>query len=125
MGEGFHECCRYMFYTSLLMILLMIQALNSERNWFKWIVNQIVYFLVLMQFVIVIYGFYLRLSHNGRVCCGDFLSPSDSKEGYLILMGQFWKYIMMLWTTGWCLLCLCVFFTLKKDVKPTPAEVKF
>ena len=40
---------------------------------------------------VTIFGFYLRLSHRGRVCCGDFLSSAGPTDGYLIQMGIAWK----------------------------------
>ena len=43
--------------------------------------------LALMNYGVVfawIYAFYVRMQHSGKVCCGDYLQDTDSREGYLI-----------------------------------------
>ena len=43
--------------------------------------------LALMNYAVVfawVFAFYVRLQHSGKVCAGDFLEDSDSREGYLV-----------------------------------------
>ena len=49
-------------------------------------------------FMAWIWGFYCRMSHEGRVCSGDFLDDGASEEGYLIEQGMFikWATIVLL-----------------------------
>ena len=42
-----------------------------------------------------IFGFYVRMQHSGKVCSGDFLSESDSRDGILVQQGIFLKYAMV------------------------------
>ena len=54
--------------------------------------------LALMNYAVVfawIFAFYVRMQHSGKVCSGDFLEDSESREGYLIEQGRFIKYAMI------------------------------
>ena len=47
--------------------------------------------LALMNYAVIfawIYAFYVRMQHSGKVCSGDFLEDSDSKEGFLVQQGM-------------------------------------
>ena len=58
--------------------------------------------LALMNYAVVfawIFAFYVRMQHSGKVCSGDFLEDSDSREGYLIEQGRFIKYASICFLT--------------------------
>ena len=40
-----------------------------------------------MNFGALIYIFYTRVQHSGRVCSGDFLADNDDSSGYMIETG--------------------------------------
>ena len=58
--------------------------------------------LALMNYAVIfawIYAFYVRMQHSGKVCSGDFLEDSDSKEGFLVQQGIFIKYAIACFLT--------------------------
>ena len=66
--------------------------------------------LALMNYAVVfawIFAFYVRMQHSGKVCSGDYLEDSDSREGYLIEQGRFIKYAMI---------CILTLFTVAVSI---------
>ena len=54
--------------------------------------------LALMNYGVIfawVFLFYVRMQHSGKVCSGDYLEESDSREGYLIEQGRFIKFAMI------------------------------
>ena len=52
---------------SIRQIMFLLLALMNYATVFAWI-----------------FAFYVRFQHSGKVCSGDFLEDSDSREGYTI-----------------------------------------
>ena len=79
------------FYACVLQILLINTAVATNKTRFTHMVKHVLTICSFAVFFATIFGFYLRLSHRGRVCCGDFLPDAGSTDGYLIQMGIAWK----------------------------------
>ena len=86
-----------MFASSVLMIFLLYQAVKFGEGVVQSLLHSIVKLIAFVQFFTVLYGFTLRLAHEGRVCSGDFIELGKSQEGYLTEIGSFWKYLIFVW----------------------------
>ena len=96
-SEDMRKVCQYMFASSLLMIFLLYHAVKFGEGVVQSLLHSIVKLIAVVQFFTVLYGFTLRVAHEGRVCSGDFLELGKSDEGYLTEMGSFWKYLIAIW----------------------------
>ena len=59
-------------------------------------------------FIVAVGALFVRFSHTGRVCSGDFLNDNESTEGYTISQGLFYLVIAYIWA-GCCGLSICSF----------------
>ena len=74
------------------------------------------------QFFTIIFGFYWRLSHEGRVCCGDFVEDGSSTEGYLVTMGFAWKGLLVFYLLAIVGFLCYILMYLETHVKKSEVE---
>ena len=46
-----------------------------------------------------IVGIFIRFSHSGKVCSGDYLGDNESTEGYLVTQGSMLAALLYVWIT--------------------------
>ena len=66
-----------MFATSVLIIFLLVQSVKWGEGVIQSLLHSFVKLILIVQFFSVLYGFSLRIAHEGRVCSGDFLEAKD------------------------------------------------
>ena len=55
------------------------------------------------MFLCTLVGIFVRFSHSGKVCSGDYLGESESTEGYLVTQGSMLAGILYIWITVFAL----------------------
>ena len=51
------------------------------------------------MFLCTLVGIFMRFSHSGKVCSGDYLGETESTEGYLVTQGSMLAGILYIWLT--------------------------
>ena len=49
------------------------------------------------MFLCTLVGVFIRFSHGGKVCSGDYLGEGESTEGYLVQQGSMLAALLYIW----------------------------
>lgn len=83
-GFRFRLVMRIAFFSYAAMVTVGLLSYCSQSDVCR---KGLFLVLALMNYAVMfawIFVFYVRIQHSGKVCSGDFLDDTDSREGFLI-----------------------------------------
>ena len=98
-GLRFGNVFDFCFYAAVILAVCGVAHTVFKNRMVRLPARTLSVMAMWTMFLSTLVGIFMRFSHGGKVCSGDYLGETESTEGYLVAQGNMLAGILYLWGT--------------------------